>query len=221
MPPPALFSQRERDYRQRSIHRPVGLEVALHQVDVVHSHPAQRPYAGAVDQCAQRGQVARAGIASGAADGQVRGKPSLLRRKAQRGQRLDDALLQGTQGSARLDDAYPHDARPVEIGKNAGASQLKSKRGPTGASGAQRASVELSGTADAISLRIVDDGTGFDPRLIQGKGGLGLVSMRERVLHLGGEIAIDSQPSGGTRLHVRVPLQDTEHTSGDGTLTSP
>jgi len=33
--------------------------------------------------------------------------------------------------------------------------------------------------------------------------------MRERVRHLGGEIAIDSAPSGGTRLHVRVPLTET------------
>jgi signal transduction histidine kinase len=79
-------------------------------------------------------------------------------------------------------------------------------------SGAQRASVELSGTADAISLQIVDDGTGFDPRLIRGKGGLGLVSMRERVLHLGGEIAIDSQPAGGTRLRARVPLMEVAKT---------
>src|SRR4029453_12051006 len=74
-------------------------------------------------------------------------------------------------------------------------------------SGAQHATVALSATADAISLRIVDDGVGFDPKLVQGKGGLGLVSMRERVLHLGGEIAIDSQPSGGTRLYVSVPLR--------------
>jgi signal transduction histidine kinase len=51
-----------------------------------------------------------------------------------------------------------------------------------------------------------DDGAGFDPRLIQGKGGLGLVSMRERVFSLGGEIAVDSQPSAGTRVDVRIPL---------------
>src|SRR5882724_5508498 len=77
-------------------------------------------------------------------------------------------------------------------------------------SGAQQAEVVLSRTADAISLWIVDHGRGFDPRQVQGKSGLGLVSMRERVRYLGGEIAIDSQLSGGTRLHVRVPLKDTE-----------
>jgi signal transduction histidine kinase len=77
-------------------------------------------------------------------------------------------------------------------------------------SGAKHVQVELSGTADMISLRIVDDGHGFDPKLMQGKGGLGLVSMRERVFHLGGEITIDSQPSRGTRLHVLVPLRETD-----------
>ena len=74
-------------------------------------------------------------------------------------------------------------------------------------SGAQHAEVTLSGTASTISLGIVDDGVGFDPRRAQGKGGLGLVSMRERVLQLGGELTIDSQRSGGTRLHVSVPLR--------------
>jgi signal transduction histidine kinase len=72
-------------------------------------------------------------------------------------------------------------------------------------SGAQHVQVELGGTTDIISLQIVDDGTGFDPKLMQGKGGLGLVSMRERVFLLGGEVVIDSRPSGGTRVHVRVP----------------
>jgi signal transduction histidine kinase len=73
-------------------------------------------------------------------------------------------------------------------------------------SGAQHVSVDLTGSADAISLRIVDDGVGFDPRLIQGKEGLGLVSMRERVIHLDGEITINSRPSTGTRIDVWLPL---------------
>src|SRR5262249_60010288 len=46
-------------------------------------------------------------------------------------------------------------------------------------SGAQQAEVVLSRTADAISMRIVDHGRGFDPRQLQGTSGLGLVSMRE------------------------------------------
>lgn len=77
-------------------------------------------------------------------------------------------------------------------------------------SGAQRVTVDLTGSADAVSLRIVDDGAGFDPGLIQGKEGLGLVSMRERVIHLDGDITIDSRPSHGTLIDVRLPLVAAE-----------
>jgi PAS domain S-box-containing protein len=73
-------------------------------------------------------------------------------------------------------------------------------------SGAQHAGVELSGTADAIRLRIVDDGIGFAPGSVDGKCGLGLVGMRERLHLVHGEITIDSRPSAGTRIDVRVPL---------------
>ena len=73
-------------------------------------------------------------------------------------------------------------------------------------SGARHAGVELRGFADAISLRIVDDGTGFDPESVDCEDGLGLVSMRERLHLVNGAITIDSRPSGGTRINVSVPL---------------
>jgi PAS domain S-box-containing protein len=73
-------------------------------------------------------------------------------------------------------------------------------------SGAQRAQVELQASIEAICLRIADDGAGFDPRLAAGNGGLGLVSMRERLQLVGGTLSIDSRPAGGTRIDVRIPL---------------
>jgi signal transduction histidine kinase len=73
-------------------------------------------------------------------------------------------------------------------------------------SGARHAGVELSGSADAIALRIVDDGTGFEPGSVESQGGLGLLSMRERLYLVGGAITIDSRPSNGTRIDVSVPL---------------
>jgi signal transduction histidine kinase len=36
--------------------------------------------------------------------------------------------------------------------------------------------------------------------------GLGLVGMAERVTHLGGSFAVRSQPGGGTRVAVELPL---------------
>jgi PAS domain S-box-containing protein len=73
-------------------------------------------------------------------------------------------------------------------------------------SGAHQASVQLQQSADTLCLQIADDGTGFDLQRVPCRGGLGLVSMRERLYLVGGQIAIHSQPSGGTRIDVRVPL---------------
>jgi signal transduction histidine kinase len=81
-------------------------------------------------------------------------------------------------------------------------------------SGARHAEVELSGSAGMIRLRVVDDGAGFDPRSVNGKGGLGLVSMRERLVLVGGAIAIEARPSGGTQIDVRVPLGATDQAEG-------
>jgi signal transduction histidine kinase len=56
-----------------------------------------------------------------------------------------------------------------------------------------------------ITLEIADSGIGFDPARVQ-HAGLGLVSMRERVAIVNGELAIDAAPGGGTRVTVRIPL---------------
>jgi signal transduction histidine kinase len=71
-------------------------------------------------------------------------------------------------------------------------------------SGARRAAVRLSREDGLLFLQIADQGIGFEPDSSQG-GGLGLVSMQERVHHLGGRIVIRSVPGGGTRIGVRVP----------------
>ena len=73
-------------------------------------------------------------------------------------------------------------------------------------SGADSAELKLIGSPDAISLQVCDDGAGFDPALTSGKEGLGLVSMRERLRPLGGDLAIVHRPAGGMQLDVRVPL---------------
>jgi len=77
---------------------------------------------------------------------------------------------------------------------------------------AEEAHVSLTSDEDGhIILRIVDAGVGFDPRQIQ-NGGLGIVSMRERVTVVKGQLAIDAVPGGGTQITVRVPL-DSEGAS--------
>ncbi len=74
-------------------------------------------------------------------------------------------------------------------------------------SGASSATVELCGSAEEIRLSIADRGVGFDPESIRRKGGLGFLSMRERLRLVGGSISIKSQPTYGTRIDVTVPLR--------------
>jgi signal transduction histidine kinase len=71
---------------------------------------------------------------------------------------------------------------------------------------AKNVKVELGANDTRISLRIIDDGIGFDPS--HEAGGLGLESMRERVRVMGGFINISSFPSSGTRIEVRVPFRE-------------
>jgi PAS domain S-box-containing protein len=61
-----------------------------------------------------------------------------------------------------------------------------------------------------IQLTIHDDGIGFDPEhhaaRRKGKGGLGLLSMRERAIYVGGAFKIKSVRGAGTEIEVLIPL---------------
>ena len=80
----------------------------------------------------------------------------------------------------------------------------------------RRFEVNLCYMANQLHLAVGDHGIGFDaePAMIKG---LGLISMRERVRLVNGTIAIDSQPMGGTTVHVRVPLAHDSAESDDQT----
>ena len=73
-------------------------------------------------------------------------------------------------------------------------------------SGAKTAQVELAGSPSELQLQILDSGVGFDPESTGSRGGLGLISMRERLSLLGGELLIESRPSGNTWIKACVPL---------------
>ena len=73
-------------------------------------------------------------------------------------------------------------------------------------SGAEDAKVELRRTENEVRLSLSDSGIGFDVESARSKGGLGLISMRERLRLVGGDVAIHSQPSQGTQINVSVPL---------------
>ena len=63
--------------------------------------------------------------------------------------------------------------------------------------------------ADELVLDIRDNGIGFDPSE-SFPGRLGLNSMRERVLRLGGVFTLESTPDQGTHIRASIPLLPTE-----------
>lgn len=73
-------------------------------------------------------------------------------------------------------------------------------------SGAQSISVVLGREGDRLMLSITDDGRGFDPATARRRGGLGLVSIEERVRLEQGDLVVDSNASG-TRITAWLPLE--------------
>ena len=76
-------------------------------------------------------------------------------------------------------------------------------------SGAARLHVALHRTHDALELIIEDDGNGFDVALATARAvhaaSLGMLSLQERAILVGGRTEIVSHPGGGTRVCAVVP----------------
>jgi len=112
--------------------------------------------------------------------------------------------------SHHLEVQFVHDCIPKEIPKDVTLCLFRiaqeALRNVVKHSGATEVNVELSGLGDRMELRVSDSGVGFDPEFEKGKGGLGLLSMSERLRLIGGDLTVESAPSRGTRIRVRAPL---------------
>jgi signal transduction histidine kinase len=76
---------------------------------------------------------------------------------------------------------------------------------------ANRVSVVAEQRAGEVRLIVEDDGAGFDGEVVRARPdrrerGLGLIGIREGVALLGGTVTIESEPSHGTAVFVRIPL---------------
>jgi len=72
---------------------------------------------------------------------------------------------------------------------------------------ASRVRIALRRDGETALLRIEDDGRGLPADYAAAtRGGLGMISMAERVKTLRGELRFDSAGSAGTRVDVRFPV---------------
>ncbi len=72
-------------------------------------------------------------------------------------------------------------------------------------SGATKACVYLGKSGDDLHVSVADEGVGFDVKKLKDRPGLGIRSMEERALRLGGRLEINSKPGQGTRIDAWVP----------------
>ena len=92
-------------------------------------------------------------------------------------------------------------------------------------SGQKEFDVTLSGDGDSLRLDVIDRGAGFDPAAVLERDGLGLVSMRERLGLIGGQLMVQSRPGAGTTIRASVPrkvlgLDGTRDTRQPGPATA-
>jgi signal transduction histidine kinase len=95
---------------------------------------------------------------------------------------------------------------PAEVGSALYRIVQESLRNIAKHAGKASVKVALTGGRAQLSLSIRDNGIGFDARSVQGKGGLGLVSMQERVRLIHGGFALETLPGRGVTITIRVPL---------------
>jgi signal transduction histidine kinase len=74
--------------------------------------------------------------------------------------------------------------------------------------GASKVWVRFEQDGNQVRISVEDDGQGFDPAQIAGKGRqyFGLQIMRERAESVGGDLELDSRSGQGTRVVIRMPL---------------
>ena len=74
---------------------------------------------------------------------------------------------------------------------------------------ASSVTVRVLGGEGHMALEVIDNGRGFDPEAVRGRGGQGLMSMRERATRIGGVLSVLSTPGQGTtvRVEVKIPVQ--------------
>jgi signal transduction histidine kinase len=67
--------------------------------------------------------------------------------------------------------------------------------------------VDVRADGDWIDAVVEDDGSGFEPHRLPPAESVGLISMRERTVRVGGRLDIASCPCCGTRVTIGMPLQ--------------
>ncbi|MFF4016952.1 sensor histidine kinase [Streptomyces sp. NPDC001843] len=191
----------ERERMAREIHDTLaqGFTSLLMLVQAVEAEldddlPQARRHLALMDATARQNLAeARALVAGGApADLDGASLPDALRRLATR----QGASLELT-GEVR-----PLPPGPEVVALRTCQEALTNARRHAGASAA--VAIRLAYADAALTVRVEDDGRGFDPAVV--RGGYGLAGLRARAAEVGGTVSVHSAPGDGTTVTVRLPV---------------
>jgi len=73
---------------------------------------------------------------------------------------------------------------------------------------AKRVSITIKTVNTNLLLEVTDNGLGISNEQVKNPKSLGIISMKERALILGGEVSIEGMPNKGTTVTVIIPLDD-------------
>jgi signal transduction histidine kinase len=79
-------------------------------------------------------------------------------------------------------------------------------------------SVNLESLNGSYWITVEDDGVGFEPEEILDRTGgvkFGLMSIRERLIHIGGSMDVQSTPGEGTKVTITAPVHCAQQLEGD------
>ena len=116
--------------------------------------------------------------------------------------RRSQSMARGYEVSLEIDEGFP--TYPLgETGTQLWRVLQEALTNARRHSRASNVSVRLKVEEEILGAEVADDGVGFGPGT---QPGVGQGSMRERAAAVGGELTIESEPGGGTRVRLRVPL---------------
>lgn len=75
-------------------------------------------------------------------------------------------------------------------------------------SGASEVEIALQKDSGMLNVKISDNGVGIDRAALERTTAFGIMGMRERADYLGGTLSVVGRPSLGTRVVLRIPLDD-------------
>jgi signal transduction histidine kinase len=211
----ALAEVEERNRLAREIHDTIaqGLTAASLQLEVVEATLLTNPARAA--KAAERAQsIVRANLA------EARRSVLELRAPLLGNESLPAALSRllnqaagdiGATGSFQIEGSYR--GLPARIENQLYRIAQEALHNAVKYSSASHLTVSLRVDERQVSMRIADDGAGFDPAQTppgNRRGGFGLTGMGERARLLGGLLRIESEPGEGSLVEAIVPLHHRE-----------